>query len=80
MSQADEVDVEILRQLKVMDCNHEPDHKLNEEYLYTQSCCNRNNDTGCGCCNRNNDARTKSNGKDKGTKDPLLKFSTVCHH
>lgn len=39
MSHADDVDVEILKQLKAMDSNSkkEPDHELDEESVYAQS-------------------------------------------
>ena len=37
MSHADEVDVEILKQLKAMDNKKEPDHELDEESVYAQS-------------------------------------------
>ena len=58
MSHADEVDVEILKQLKAME---RADRELDEEGVYAQ----------CGRYVKKNDTRTKRNGQYKDTTNPL---------
>ena len=69
MSHADEVDVEILKQLKAMDSKKEPDHELDEEGVYAQS---------VAATLRKLTPEQRGMAKIK-IQQSCTKFSTACH-